>query len=255
VVRRSTNPQGPFDEIASWNGNSAPQYADQTASNGVTGYYVVAARNQAGVSKNSETACAQAVAAGPLPVGWTNASVGMIGEAGTAMYAEAGGNTFVASGTTGDIGGKTDALNFTHCAVPGDFVFTARLLDTHWTGQDKIGLMVRESNAPGAKAVTVTLGGIGSRQCRFGVRADAARDMTWQAGNDYTWEPVWFRLRRTGNVFTGYQSIDGANWFKVGASTVPFSNQCLVGMGIAAQKNNVLNTTVFDHVTVECALK
>src|SRR5437867_4087098 len=65
VVRRSTNRGGPFKDIASWNANSAPQFTDTNVSNGVTYNYVVAARNQAGVSANSKPVTAQPARAGP----------------------------------------------------------------------------------------------------------------------------------------------------------------------------------------------
>jgi hypothetical protein len=119
------------------------------------------------------------------------------------------------------------------------------------TGKEKVGLMVRESLAPEARAVALTLGEVGARQCRFGTRTGAAAAMTWQQGDDYTWVPVWFKIQRAGNAFTGYQSIDGVNWFKVGSSTAPFANHCLVGLAVTAQNKDAFNTTVFDHVTTD----
>lgn len=255
VVGRATNAHGPFNDIASWNANSAPQYTDTSVSNGVLYYYVVAARNQAGVSENSRPVAAQPVAAGPLPSQWSNADIGKVGRAGGATYAKASQNTFIAKGAGGNIGGKADAFNFTCRAVAGDFVITGRLANVDWTGQDKVGLMVRESLAPGARTVALTLGEVGDRQCRFGTRREASAPMKWQAGDDYTWVPVWFRLQRAGNVFTGYQSVDGTRWFKVGSSTAPLAKDCLVGMAITAQKKDVFNTTVFDHVIIHATSK
>ena len=75
--------------------------------------------------------------------------------------------------------------------------------------------------------------------------------MTWQAGNDYTVAPVWFRIERAGDVFTGYQSVDGLTWFKAGSSTVPMTKQCFVGLAITGQKQDVFNTSVFDHVIIK----
>jgi hypothetical protein len=250
VVGRSTNSHGPFKDIASWNANSAPQYTDTTVSNGVLYHYVVAARNQAGVSGNSKPVAAQPAAAGPLPSQWSDADIGKVGRAGDATYAKVSQNTFIAKGAGGNIGGKADALNFTCRAVAGDFIITGRLANVDWTGRDKVGLMVRESLAPGARTVALTLGQVGDRQCRFGTRREASAPMNWQAGDDYTWVPVWFRLQRAGNIFTGYQSVDGTHWFKVGSSTAPLAKDCLVGMAITAQKQDVFNTTVFDHVII-----
>jgi len=251
VVSRSTNAHGPFIKVAGWNGNTAPQFTDTKVANGVNYFYVVAAQNQAGISANSEPVHAQPAAAGALPPNWNNSDIGPVGKTGGATFAETSGNTFIARNAGGNIGGKADAFNFTYCQAEGDFTFTARLVSADESGRYKIGLMVRESVAPGAKAVALTVGDVGNRQCRFGTRTAAGASMTSQAGNDYTWLPVWFKIQRTGNVFTGYQSVDGTNWFKAGSSTVALADPCLVGLAIAGQKKDVFNTSVFDHVTVK----
>lgn len=251
VVRRSTSVTGPFREVATWNDHSTPQYADTSVSNGVVYYYVVAARNQAGVSGSSQVVKAQPVAAGQLPSGWSNTDIGDVGKAGPATYAEVGEHTFIAGNAGGRIGGKSDMCNFTHRTVAGDFEFSARILHADWSGRDKIGLMVRESVAPNAKSVTLTLGEIGNRQCRFRARTKAGASMTSQAGNDYTWLPAWFKIERVGDRFTGFQSVDGANWFKVGSSVVTMTDQCLVGLVVAGEKREVFNTTVFNHVVID----
>jgi hypothetical protein len=218
-------------------------------------YYVVAARNQAGVSMNSDPVKAQPASAGPLPPKWTHTDIGKVRQSGSATFAAVSQNTFIAKGAGGDIGGKSDALNFTHCVVTGDFVFTARLVIADWGGGGKIGITVRESLAPDARDVALTLGQVGNRQCRFWTRAEAGAAMTVQAGNDYTWLPVWFKIQRAGDVFTGYQSVDGTNWFKVGSSTVTLTNQCLAGLAVTGGKTDSFNTTVFDHVDLQSASK
>jgi hypothetical protein len=251
VVRRSTNSNGPFQDIASWTNHSAPQYTDRSVVNGVTYYYVIAAINQAGTSGDSAPASATPAAAGALPAGWLHLGIGSKGMPGSADYSEVSGNTFIVKIAGGNIGGVADALGFTHQEVTGDFVISGRLLNVDETGKEKVGLMVRESLAPEARAVALTLGEVGARQCRFGTRTGAAAAMTWQQGDDYTWVPVWFKIQRAGNAFTGYQSIDGVNWFKVGSSTAPFANHCLVGLAVTAQNKDAFNTTVFDHVTTD----
>ena len=255
IVRRSTNAHGPFVAVAAWNANTAPQYTDDSVSNGTTYFYVAAATNQAGASADSAAVSASSAAAGSLPDGWFNRDMGAVGTVGSATYAEVSQNTFIAKGADGNIGGKSDSLNFTHRAVTGDFIFSARLVSADWSGREKIGLMMRESLAPESKAVALTVGELGNRQCRFGTRAEKSAAMTWQAGNDYTVLPVWFKIQRTGNVFTGFQSVDGANWFKAGSSEVSLTNQCLVGLAITAGKKDVSNTSVFDHVIVQSASK
>ncbi len=239
VVRRSTNSNGPFRDIASWSNHTAPRYTDTSVANGTRYYYVVAAINQAGTSGDSTSVSATPAAAGALPVGWFHRDIGSKEMLGSSLSSE-----------VGNIGGVADAMGFAYQEVAGDFIITGRLLNMDETGQEKVGLMVRESLAPEAKAITLTLGEVGARHCRFGTRPEASTTMTWQQGDDYTWVPVWFKIQRAGNAFTGYQSIDGTNWFKVGSSQASFANQCVVGLVGTAQKQDAFNTTVFDHVTM-----
>jgi regulation of enolase protein 1 (concanavalin A-like superfamily) len=249
VIQRAVRPRGPFEQIASWNNNTDPQYTDTAVSNGEVYYYIVAATNQAGVSGNSKIVAAQPLAAGALPSGWTCSTIGNAAKAGTATYSTASENTFVTEATGGNIGGTSDSLAFVHRNVTNDFVFIARLIEAKWTGRDKVGLMVRDSLKPGAKAVALTLGEIGGRQCRFGARAETSAKMNWQPGCDYTWLPVWFKIERAGDVFTGYQSVDGVNWFKAGSAKAALSSSCLVGLAATTGSRHESIANLFDHVS------
>ena len=251
VVLRSMNSGGPFVEIAGWNNRTTPRFVDNSVANGATYYYVVVSTNQAGVSAESKAVKARPLAPGPLPSPWNNVDIGTVGKDGGAQFSEVGGNTFIAEGAGGNIGGKSDAFNFTHREASGDFVFAARLLESDWVNHDRIGLMVRESLAPDAKCVVLTVGDVGNRQCRFGVRSEAGVSMTSQAGDDYTRLPVWFKIKRKGNEFTGCESVDGTNWFEVGSSNLPLPAPCFVGLAVAANKDEKLVQTVFDHVTLK----
>lgn len=251
VICRSTNEAGPFQQIVAWSGNSSPQFTDSKVVNGVKYFYNVAARNQAGVSVASTSVSATAAAAGSLPSPWKISDIGTASQPGRAQFAAVSGDAFVVKAAGGNIGGKTDAFTFVQREVAGDFVFTARLLESDWVSRDRIGLVVRESLAADAKAIALTVGDVGNRQCRFGTRSKTGAVMDSQAGNDYTWLPAWFKIERHGDTFTGYQSVDGTNWFKVGASRLSLPKPCLIGLAGAAQKKNAFITTTFDHVNVK----
>jgi hypothetical protein len=249
VVQRAIRPHGPFEPVASWNNHTDPQYTDTAVSNGTVYYYTVAATNQAGVGGNSQIVAAQPLAAGTLPAGWTCSMIGSAANAGKATYSPASENTFITGVSGGNIGGTADSLAFIHRTVTNDFVFVARLIEAKWTGRDKVGLMARDSLKPGAKAIALTLGEIGGRQCRFGARAETSAKMNWQPGCDYTWLPAWFKLERAGDVFTGYQSVDGRNWFKVGSARVALSSACPVGLAVITGSRDRSITNAFDHVS------
>jgi regulation of enolase protein 1 (concanavalin A-like superfamily) len=63
--------------------------------------------------------------------------------------------------------------------------------------------------------------------------------------------PHWLKLTRTGDIFTGYVSADGETWEPVGSATNALSKTLLVGFALTAHNNSVLNSTLFDNVTVK----
>jgi hypothetical protein len=109
--------------------------------------------------------------------------------------------------------------------------------------------MIRESLNAGAKTFIMKLGDVGTRRAEYGSRTADGGNMTWVRGNDYTWVPAWFRLQRSGNTITAYESSDGATWFTVGSSTVTMASSYLIGLAVSSNNANV-NTTHFDNVTI-----
>ncbi len=252
VVRRSTSINGTYSTISSWNAETSPQFIDTTAVNGTTYYYQVAANNQAGVGLYSTPASATPQAAGSLPAAWADQDIGTVGVAGSATYSAVSTNTFIVSGSGSGIGGAADSFNFANAGVAGNFTLIAELAGVNWSssGADDVGLMMRESLSPNAKAAVITLGNTGNRECYFGTRSSTGGSLSGQLGNDYTWVPVWFELKRAGPFFSAYQSLDGINWFQVGSTvTMTMSNNYFVGLVVTANSTSATDTTTFDNVT------
>ncbi len=252
-IRRATSPGGPWTQIGRLSRNTATSYIDTTAETGTRYYYEVSAANQRGGGPASNRVEARPAEAGPLPEGWAQADIGEAGQEGSARYARAGGNTVIVSGAGRGIGGRVDSLGFAGRKAEGDFVLTARLAEVKWTrGRSRVGLMVRESLDPEARTAFVTLGDIGARQTRFGVRSEKGGRTDHQNGNDYTWVPVWFRLQRVGRVVTAAHSPDGETWFEIGSpAKLSLPGSCLLGLAVCSQDPGQLVTATFDHVTLD----
>lgn len=249
-ILRSTTSGGPYTSIASWTESTYPQYTDGTVVNGTTYYYVISANNQSGTSGVSGETTAIPVASGALPGGWARQDVGTVSAAGSASYASVSGGTFIVNGSGTGIGGTSDSFGYTYGIVTGDFTMTARLSAVGGT-LSKTGIMFRESLAPDAKAVVMKLGDAGWRQAGFGTRATAAGSMSWVGANDYTWIPAWFRIQRSGNTFTAYQSSDGETWFTIATSTVAMGNTYYVGFAsCSGSTTGALANSTFDNVTL-----
>ncbi|WAC15004.1 cellulose binding domain-containing protein [Dyadobacter pollutisoli] len=249
-VLRSTASGGPYTSIASWTDNTYPQYTDGSVANGTTYYYTISANNQSGNSGNSAEASATPMGSGALPDGWARQDVGTVSADGSASYANVSEGTFVVSGSGSGIGGNSDSFGYTYGIVTGDFTMTARLSAVGGT-LSKTGIVFRESLAPDAKALVMKLGDAGWRQAGFGTRSATGGSMTWVGGNDYTWVPAWFRIQRSGNTFTAYQSSDGVTWFTVGTSTVAMADSYYVGLAsCSGSTTGALANSTFDNVTM-----
>ena len=247
-ILRSTTSGGHYTSLASWSNNTVPHYIDKTAINDKTYYYVVQAINQSGTSGNSAQVSATPVAGGALPAGWSRTDIGTVATTGAASYATVGNNTFIVSGSGMDIGGTADSYSFAYTSVTGDFTITTRLADVALASNGyKWGLVMRESLNANSPMLTVDLVG---RMAEFGTRPSTGAGTTWKQGNSYTWVPVWFKLQRVGNVFTGYQSSDGVTWFAVGSSTLAIAGNYYAGLAVCARTTTAgkVNTTAFDNV-------
>ena len=242
-VCRATEPGGPFTSIYSTDRWTTPFYTDTEVEPGRTYYYTVSALNQAGKSAPSAPVSVVPAKGEDLPPDSRGVSA-----AGT-LFSKASGNSFLVPATGRELDG-----NFAGQPVDGDFSITARLVD--WKGSVAMaGLTVREPVANKPRAMAATLGEIGGRLARFRTRADDKT--TVQRGCDYTWLPVWLRIRRVGDEFTAYQSSDGIEWFEVGKSTVALPRTALVGLLASTggtppgRKATDPAQSVFDHVSID----
>ena len=248
-VMRATSAGGAYASVYSTRGNTSPIFTDTKVEAGKTYYYKVAALNQAGRSGESSPVAATAATESPLPAGWTMTAVGPGTSSVRAAYADAAGGTFVVTGGGAGIGNTADEFGYAHTNANGDVAITARLIDRRGPA-DKVGLMIRKTSGRDAPIAVLTLGEIGGRQARFGVRPKAGVKTDVRRGNDYTWTPAWMRLQRVGNVVIGSQSSDGVTWFEIGRSEIQLDSGCHVGLAVASGGKDGLATAMFDHVTI-----
>ncbi|MVT08799.1 LamG-like jellyroll fold domain-containing protein [Chitinophaga tropicalis] len=252
-VLRATASGGPYTTIASWNSNTSTEYIDKAVTNGTTYYYRVSANNQSGASPNSSEVSAKPVSAQPaLPAGWALRNIGNVGTAGTATYADVNNKTFVLKASGNGFGSSNDAYGYIYTRVTGDFTLTTRLSDASLstTNADRAGLVMRESFSTNAAIASIGLADNGFRKVWFATHATGANTL-WVSGDTHTWLPVWFRLQRSGNTFTGYQSLDGVTWFTVGTTTIAMPNSYYVGMyaNSGSSTFGITTTVTFDNLT------
>lgn len=156
----------------------------------------------------------------PLPGGWNRSDVGEVGRAGADAIDEAG--VFYVWGGGAAIGGTTDAFRFVHQSIGEDFELVARvaaqrnvdpLVETKADGA--AGVMVREGTGANARHIAVlTTPGAGV-SLRWRDAVGASEGVTTVAT---TKQPVWVKIRRAGNSYTGFYSGNGTDWRQIGAT-------------------------------------
>jgi hypothetical protein len=249
-VLRATTSGGPYTTFASWTKDTYTEYTDVNITAGTTYYYVIQSVNQSGTSANSTPVSATPVTTTSLPTGWARQDIGTISAAGNAGFTNVNDSTFIVSGSGTGIGGTADSYSYAYASVSGDVTITARIYNISGT-LSKTGLLIRESLNANATAVAVTLGDAGWRYSKFGARTSTGGSMSWNEGNQFTWTPVWFRLQRSGNTFTAYQSLDGAAWFQIGSTTITMASNYYIGLAASSgSTTGAIDSTHYDNVSL-----
>jgi len=157
-----------------------------------------------------------------------------------------------------DIWNAADAFRFTYVEFEGDFTITARVDSLEATNAwAKAGVMARASTAPGSPyafmLATPEVGGNGvDFQWRATAGAGAANVANGQTGGGSFTSPVYLRLARLGNLFTGYWSQDGVAWTRHQTSqTIAMDAKILVGLAVTSHAAGTITTAEFAEVLIE----
>jgi regulation of enolase protein 1 (concanavalin A-like superfamily) len=129
----------------------------------------------------------------------------------------------------------------------GDGTIVARVATVQnvdaWT---KAGVMMRETQTAGSvHAFMLVSPGKGNAFQRRGV-TDGTSVST--AGSAST-APQWVKLRRSGHMFTAYESSDGTNWRQVGNAMIPMAQIVYAGLAVTSHNPSASATCTFDNVS------
>jgi len=140
------------------------------------------------------------------------------------------------TGAGSDIGGNSDQFQYAWEQRTGNFdiqvrVATARMTDPFLHA----GLMARgtlDAAAPFA-AVFASSPQVGSFYESRATAGGATSTATLVGGFPVNPPQTWLRLRRVGNAFTGFGSLDGQTWVRLGSTTVNLPVQCYFGLALS----------------------
>lgn len=154
----------------------------------------------------------------------------------------------LAAGGSG-VGGTADQCSFSYQWLTGDFDLQVRVqaLDAvaPWT---QAGLMARETLDPGSRFA----GAFTSPQLQgsyFESRASSYAKAVSSGNFPPNLPNAWLRLRRVGNVFTGYASYDGVTWVQLGSTTLGLPSSIPVGLALSSHSNGSAATARFTDVS------
>jgi hypothetical protein len=199
----------------------------------------------------------------PAPVGT------FLGHQDIGGVAAPGGATFDSSGTytvnasSFDIWNTVDSMQYVYKPLTGDGEIDVRVVSVGPTDfWAKAGIMMRETLRPDSRNAfmleTPNLNGFDHNEPVFQWRSDPG-GFTSDSGNHVMHEPpapIWLRLVRSGNTFTGYWALDVNNgqshgaWNQLGPTvTLNMASTIYVGLAVTGQGGNA-NTSTFDHLTI-----
>jgi hypothetical protein len=288
AVRRSTRPEGPYEEIAS--SVDGTTYTDDDARGGRTHYYTVTAANSLGTSAESALAAASA----RLPEPWATRDVGDVRIPGSAAF---DGERFLLEAS-----GTADTYRFVHLPLPGDGSVSARIVFPLSSQYAKIGVTLRDSLDAAAPHASMLIQGLPLHTWSgvWSVRPTAGADISATgstpvppgqqqaitetaafpisnlgtlpesatpleapyvegAGDGYRLRaPYWVRVTRRGRRCTGAISPDGIRWTEVGSTEVDLGHTAYAGLVLTSclgvdEEYAETGTGAFDNVSVVSA--
>ena len=180
----------------------------------------------------------------PLPTGWLDQDIGLVGIAGSATY---NSGTFTVNAAGLGVFTAADQIHFVYQPLSGDATIVARVLSLTGSSSPMAGVMIRDSLNEGSTSAYVDY------RSSFG--AFVVRTTTGTTSSDQTIAsaalPYWVKLVRSGSTFTGYTAPDGVNWTQVGTTqTISMAQNVYIGLAVSSDTTSSLSATTIDNVSI-----
>lgn len=159
------------------------------------------------------------------------------------------------TGGGADIFDKADQFHFTGATCSGDSTVVACVTSLKATAAySKAGVMIRESQAPGAMSASVVVTADAKPSVfhiNFQCRHKPGQKTDYISTNAVPL-PVWVKLTRTRNNISAFYSEDGTTWKPIGKpQVVPFTHPPLAGLCVTAHSDAAaLCSATFTHTGI-----
>lgn len=159
-------------------------------------------------------------------------------------------DTYSVSGAGANIWNAADQFQYASQSLTGDGTIIAQIDAMDYTHHfAKAGLMIRDTLDANSKHVMVTLtGSEGTGMYYRSTTGGTSANIL--AGDVGLTGPVWLKLVRSGDTFTGFKSADGVNWITLGTTTVAMNQTVQVGLAVGSHDVGSLASAQFDNVEI-----
>lgn len=180
-----------------------------------------------------------------LPPPWNKALIGKDCEKSSVSF-DITKIIFVLKGYGDNIFGKSDSFFFVYQSISNSVEFVARLSGKIDETIARRGIMMRGATNTDAQFVFI---GLSQTNILWGQRPAAGKDCTFTSLT-VTQLPVFFRITRKTNTFSGAFSTDGTNWTGIGTNEISMPDQnYLVGFAVCSGKTNASVRAEFNSVS------
>jgi len=179
---------------------------------------------------------------------WAKQDIGAVSPAGS--YSRSGGTFTLNTGSGSElmVAGTADVFTYVYLSVSSVSSITARVatLSANDGLKGEGGVMIRNDLTTGS---AFALSGVTTgRGVQFTYRASAGATSASATGSNVV-APYWVRLTRSGNTFTGYQSVNGTTWVQVGTpQTLTMGTSVYIGLPICNHGGTA--TATVDNVSI-----
>jgi hypothetical protein len=163
------------------------------------------------------------------------------------------------------LGGTEDEFQFAYEPMNGDGSIIGRFVPQMSALLSNVGLMMRESPAPGSAHATLLITPQNRRSgespgylARFQTRASSGAGTVMAGESPRFGQPYsdqgrmlgycWLRLTRAGNTFTASYSPDGKEWTQIAETNLPLKPDLLAGLAASSTDPRITTTVMFDNV-------
>ncbi|MBX2927129.1 MAG: T9SS type A sorting domain-containing protein [Saprospiraceae bacterium] len=190
--------------------------------------------------------CTSNITIGGLPCGWSQNPNGVNCADGNSIAYNPVNGVWTATSTNCFYGPgfTSDATAFAQRTLCGDGSITAQVTDISGTALGWAGVVMRESNAAGAKKAQLmtNLSTLSRREFRTTTNG-AANPQQFPSQSRY-----WLRIVRAGSQFSMYVSPNGLAWYFVGAQNIPMNACIQVGLVTTNYQQTSTVTATFANV-------